>query len=125
MENNWQVFDMWRNLSEVMLSCGGDREEVSPKKLSKMTALELMELLAPNDVRFCIKEKDVQAPLDMSNLKPFIREPVNLHDEGTNKLTIEHRPEQASFMLGSPYNNIEIRYDEMKRLVAFVKGESN
>jgi hypothetical protein len=51
------VFEMYDSLMEAINQAGGSGASFRPKKLHKMTVLELMEHLAPNKVRFvCIKE---------------------------------------------------------------------
>lgn len=107
---------MYHNLNDILNRAVGG-EILTPEQLSKMTALELMELLAPNDVRFCVKEKEVP--------KHTRKDHANIGAPGSKELVIEHHPEIASFNLSSEMEIlVTITYGEMDLLIAFVKRES-
>lgn len=115
MKNNWQVLAMYRNLNDVLERAVGG-EILLPEQLSKMTALELMELLAPNDVRFCVQEK----PKEQRELpREMGLGSCNLGHE----LSISHEPHCARYLLYGKQAQLGINYYEMTRLVAFVKDE--
>lgn len=53
------VFEMYDSLIESIDLAGGSGASFRPKKLHKMTVLELMEHLAPNKIRFCCYKQAV------------------------------------------------------------------
>ena len=117
MQNNWQILDMYWSLNEILKECGG--AQLSALKLSKMTALELMELLAPNDVRFCVRE-------EQPKIEGISIIPSGIQSLGKDKiLRLEHIQKEGNFRLyfDNTATFININKQEMKDLINFVQGQ--
>lgn len=119
MANNWQVLDMFQGLQEIFHHWSEEREKISAKELSTMTALELLELLAPNDVRFCIEKHDGVIRKYREGKKPTFAARTEL---GPN-LWLHYNPNQKEFTINvQGIHPIGISCDEMEKLVAFVES---